>query len=116
MTEHEITGAMARALRESTGLAQAAFWEPLGVSQSVGCRYEQQNVPIPRPVRILLVTHYVSGVKIDTASPEGVAELSRLGSIQSRGAQAKQIAGTVRTDIAKAIKRLEDARQALQTL
>lgn len=115
ITESEITGALARKLREERGLTQSEFWRPLGVKQSVGCRYES-DIPIPQAVRILLVAHYVSGVKIDAATPEGVAELARLGSIQSKQSQAKAIAGTVRTDLAKAIKNLEVARDALQTL
>lgn len=115
LTQKDITGAVARRLREEAGLSQAAFWKPLGVKQSVGCRYEAANT-IPQAVRILLVAHYVSGVKIDAATHEGVAELARLGAIQSTHNQAKVIAGTVRTDLAKAIKSLEVARDALQTL
>lgn len=115
ITESEITGALARKLREERGLTQAEFWRPLGVKQSVGCRYES-DIPIPQAVRILLVAHYVGGVKIDAATPEGVAELARLGSIQSKQTQAKAIAGNARTDIAKAIKNLEVARDALQSL
>jgi len=115
LTEKNITGAIARKLREESGLTQRDFWEPLGVKQSVGCRYES-DIPIPQAVRILLVAHYISGVKIDAATPSGVAELSRLGAIQSKHSQAKAMAGTLRADLTKAIKNLESARDALQTL
>lgn len=115
LTEKDITGAIARKLREEEGLTQTAFWEPLGVKQSVGCRYES-DIPIPQAVRILLVAHYVSGVKIDAATPEGVAELSRLGSIQSKQNNAKAIVAHARADMTKAIKNLEVARDALQSL
>lgn len=115
LTEKDITGAMARTIREKAGLTQTAFWEPLGVKQSVGCKYEQ-DVSIPRSVRILLVAHYVSGFKIDAKTQEGVEELSRLGAIQSKHNQAKVIAGTVRTDLAKAMKSLQVAQDALQSI
>lgn len=115
ITESEITGALARKLREERGLSQSEFWRPLGVQQSVGCRYES-DIPIPQAVRILLVANYVSGIKINAATPEGVAELARLGAIQSKQTKAKAVAGAVRTDLSKAIKNLEVARDALQSL
>ena len=115
LTEKDITGAVARKLRETAGLTQTAFWEPIGVKQSVGCRYES-DIPIPQAVRILLVAHYVSGIKIDAKTQEGVEELARLGAIQSKHNQAKVIAGTVRTDLAKAMKNLQVAQDALQSI
>lgn len=115
ITEKDITGPIARKLREDAGLTQTAFWEPLGVKQSVGCRYES-DIPIPQAVRILLVAHYIGGFKIDAATPEGVAELTRLGAIQSKHTQAKAIAGTVRADLAKAMKNLQVAADALQSI
>ena len=115
LTEKDITGAVARTLREEAGLTQTAFWEPLGVKQSVGCRYES-DIPIPQAVRILLVAHYVSGVKIDAATHDGVAELAQLGAIQSNLKEAKTLANAVRSDIAKASKKLQDAHDALQSL
>jgi len=115
LTEKDITGAVARKLRETAGLTQTAFWEPIGVKQSVGCRYES-DIPIPQAVRILLVAHYVSGIKIDAKTQEGVEELARLGAIQSKHNQAKVIAGTVSTDLAKAMKSLQVARDALQSI
>lgn len=114
-TESEITGAFARELREKLGLTQAEFWRPLGVKQSVGCRYEAE-VQIPQAVRILLVARYVSGVKIDASTPEGVAELWRLGSMQSCQAQAKSSVAHAKADVTKAIKSLEAARNALQLI
>ena len=115
LTEKDISGPVARSLREASGLTQTAFWEPLGVKQSVGCRYEA-DVHIPKAVRILLVAHYVSGVRIDAATQEGVSELTRLGAIQSKHNRAKVIAGTVRTDLAKAMKSLQVAADALQSI
>lgn len=115
LTQKDITGAVARELREQSGLSQAAFWKPLGVKQSVGCRYEAANT-IPQAVRILLVAHYVSGVKIDAATHEGVAELSRLGAIQSKQAHAKALTSGVRTDLARAIKSLKNAHDALDSI
>jgi transcriptional regulator with XRE-family HTH domain len=115
LTEKEITGALARQLREQAGLTQTAFWEPLGVKQSVGCRYEA-DIPIPQAVRILLVAHYVSGIKIDAGTREGVAELSRLGAIQSKHAHARALTSGVRTDLTRAMKSLKTAHDALDSI
>ncbi len=115
ITESEITSQVARELRKSRGLTQKEFWGSVGVQQSVGARYEQ-DVSIPHAVRILLVAHYVSGMKINTATPEGVAELSRLGAIQSKQNHAKALAGEARADLAKAMKSLQVAADALQSL
>lgn len=108
LTEKDITGPIARKLREELGLTQGAFWKPIGVKQSVGSRYEAE-MKIPHAVRILLVANYISGMKIDTATQEGVAELSRLGSLQSKNNSAKAV-------VAKAIKSIETARDASQTI
>ncbi len=115
ITESEITSQVARELRKSRGLTQREFWRAVGVQQSVGARYEQ-DVSIPHAVRILIVAHYVSGVKINTATPEGVAELSRLGAIQAKQTNVKSVSADARADISKAIKSLETARDALQTI
>lgn len=114
-TENEITGAVARRLREEAGLTQTAFWEPLGVKQSVGCRYEAE-VPIPQAVRILLVARYVVGIQIDATTPEGLAELGRLADIQANDAQARATARAVRSDLTKAAKSLQTAANALESI
>lgn len=116
ITESQITGSVARELRQQLGISQKAFWNPLGVTQSVSSRYEASVAEIPKPVRILLVANYVAGVKIDAATSEGLEELSRLGSIQSKRSQAKAVAGSARSDLSKAIKSLEAARDALQSM
>jgi hypothetical protein len=42
-----------RVTRHRDGLNQAQFWEPLGVTQSGGSRYETDR-PMPKTVRMLL--------------------------------------------------------------
>ena len=115
LTEKDVTGPIARQLRESAGLTQTAFWSRVGVTQSVGCRYEM-DVKLPRAVRILLVATYISGVKIDTGTKEGVAELARLGAIQSGHTKAKSVARDVGADLARASKSLQAAQDALQSI
>jgi predicted transcriptional regulator len=115
LTEKDITAEVARKLRENAGLTQRAFWEPLGVQQSVGCRYEK-DIEIPKSVRILLVARYVSGMTIDAATHDGVAELTKLGAIQSNIKEAKSIASAVRGDLVKASKKLQDAHDALASI
>ena len=116
LTESDIIGAVARELREKSGLPQTAFWKPLGVHQSSGCQYESGVTPIPKPVRILLVARYVAGLTIDAGTADGVAELCRLVSSQSKQADAKAIAKSMRDTIARAAQRLQAAADALQTI
>ena len=115
ITESEITGPIARTLREGLGLTQPAFWNPVGVKQSVGCRYEV-DTPIPASVRILLVARYVAGLTIDATTAEGVADLQQLALVQAKVRSAKSIASSVKSDLNKTIKKLEAARDALQSL
>lgn len=90
LTEKEVTGDVSHDLRRQAGLSQKAFWKPLGVTQSTGCRYESGDLPLPPSVRILLVAVYVCGLSIDAATPDGVEALARLASLQnvSRASQS----------------------------
>lgn len=49
-----IPGADITAFRKKNGLNQAAFWSPLGITQSGGSRYESGR-KIPKPVMALVV-------------------------------------------------------------
>lgn len=91
LTEKQVTAEAARSLRESLGLSQKAFWEPLGVLQSVGCTYES-GTKIPKSVRILLVTRYGAGLKLDTATQEGVEAIEKLAALQNVGNASKALA------------------------
>ncbi len=53
----QLTPALLRAKRQALGLEQKAFWEPLGVTQSGGSRYESGRA-IPRPVELLYAYVY----------------------------------------------------------
>jgi transcriptional regulator with XRE-family HTH domain len=59
-----------QAYRKAQGVSQRAFWDPLGVTQSGGSRYEKERT-MPRPVKILLVL-YESG-RITAADLEQVS-------------------------------------------
>ena len=48
-----------RALRLSLGLNQAQFWNPLGVTQSGGSRYESGR-KMPTPVILCLIIAYAT--------------------------------------------------------
>lgn len=56
-TKIKITGLEALAIRKKLSLNQSEFWQPLGVTQSCGSRYESGR-SIPRPVQILLVAKH----------------------------------------------------------
>ena len=83
-TEQDVTGEAAKALRESCGLSQKAFWSVVGLTQSGGCRYERGN-RLPKPIRILLFITYVAELKIDASTPTGADELCKLASMQAAG-------------------------------
>ena len=116
ITEQQVTGAVARDLREKAGLPQRSFWEPLGVHQSRGCQYESGASSIPKPVRILLVARYVTGLHIDASTPDGVAKISRLSSIQANHAEAKASAKAMRSTFHQAAQRLQSIADALQSI
>lgn len=112
LTEKDITGPLVRTIRTGTGLSQKAFWGPLGVKQSVGCKYEA-DTPIPHSVRILIVATYIGGLKIDATSGEAVAGLTKLGSIQSSFQDAAIAAAVAREQLDLAAHNIQQARSTL---
>jgi len=109
-TEKEITGEVARALREQSGLTQKAFWTAMGITQSGGSRYEQVQF-IPRPVRILIYTMYVAGIRVDASSKAGTEHLVKLARLQaSEASESKQAIG------AKIMDAMTHARKASKIL
>jgi len=104
-TEADITGAVAKRLREQAGLTQNRFWEPLGITQSGGCRYEAGQ-PIPKPIRILVFANYVAALRIDPSTPEGAAALMRLARLQ-----ASEVAGEAEKIGAKMAEAMAAVRQ-----
>ncbi|MDR0588633.1 MAG: helix-turn-helix domain-containing protein [Burkholderiales bacterium] len=49
-----------RKMRIESGLNQAAFWTPLGITQSGGSRYEGESRRVPKPIAMLLTIAYGS--------------------------------------------------------
>lgn len=115
ITENTITGPIARDLREKAGMTQAQFWKPLGVQQSVGCRYES-DMPIPNAVRILLVATYVAGMSIDTTTDDGVAALERLGTLQAKDRDLKKSAARAIRALDSAAAEIAGARDTIQSI
>jgi transcriptional regulator with XRE-family HTH domain len=112
-TEDQIDGQFAKDLRKALGLSQAQFWKPLGVQQSVASRYEGNFSELPQSVRILIVANYVSGLKIDAKTFEGVQELAKLGSIQSAFQEASTAAAIAREQLDHAAHQIQQARTTL---
>lgn len=81
-TEKQITGSVARALREKSGKSQKEFWQSVGITQSGGCRYEGGAV-IPKPIRQLLFIFYVAELKINTSTEDGAQAIIELGELQA---------------------------------
>ena len=57
-----ITGEQARVMREKAGVNQSGFWNPVGVTQSGGSRYESGRT-LSTPVRLLLALRYGSAAQ-----------------------------------------------------
>lgn len=113
LTENEITGAVARSIRQELKLSQSAFWKPLGVQQSVGARYEGGYSDIPQAVRILIVANYVANLRLDTSTHDSVKELKALGQVQSSFQRAAEVAERVRGKLDEAAQQISDARKSL---
>lgn len=47
-----------KTFRKTFGLSQAAFWTPLGVTQSAGSRYESTDRSRPKPLVTLISLMY----------------------------------------------------------
>lgn len=112
-TEDQITGPIARKMREELGLTQKQFWEPVGVAQSVACRYETANVPVPRAVRILVVARYIGGLEIDASSEAGVRDLVRVAMLKHSQTKVRESYQDAQKSIGTAIASLETAAKAL---
>lgn len=109
-TDKDIDGRAVRHLREKAGLSQKSFWNPLGLTQSGGCRYEN-GAPIPKPVRTLVFMAHVAGLSIDASSPEGAQSLIRLAHLQaSERADDKAKMGE---KISSALSHVKSAKRAL---
>lgn len=61
-----------RLLRELSGLDQTNFWKRVGITQSGGSRYENNERRVPKPVESLLRLVYVEKVDINTVKHEDV--------------------------------------------
>ena len=67
MAISEITGAGAKGIRLGKKFGQRDFWKAVGVSQSVGSRYEA-GVRVPKSVQLLIASVYLGAPK-PTESP-----------------------------------------------
>ncbi len=79
MNEKQVTGLVAKVLRERAGLSQKAFWGAYDVTQPGGCRYERGLFDIPTPVKRLIFAEHVAGLRVDASTNEAAAELVRKG-------------------------------------
>ena len=112
-SEKDINGAAAKALREEAGLTQKAFWNSMGLTQSGGSKYEQNN-RIPRPIRILIYTMYVAGIKVDATSKSGTEQLVRLAQLQA--SETSQKSSEVGAKIMQAMSHARKAANILSAL
>lgn len=113
MTEANITNESARKMRQDLGLTQKEFWGPVGVAQSVGARYED-DVKIPRPVRILIVARYVGGLKIAADTPQDISDIQLMADVQRKLGTAKALARKVSKDLDRAAGDISAAKASLQ--
>ncbi len=71
-----------RLLRELSGLDQTAFWKRVGITQSGGSRYENNERRLPKPVQELLRLVYVEKVDLNAIRREDVELVAYLKSEQ----------------------------------
>jgi len=81
VTDQDITGLVARNLRNELGMAQAAFWGAVGVKQPIASRYEA-GLRIPDPIKSLLFIRYVAGIEYSPSTVPGAEGLRKLASQQ----------------------------------
>lgn len=112
-TEADIDGSVAKRLREQAGLTQAVFWNSVGLTQAGGCRYEGGN-KIPKPIRILLFTKYVAGVRLDAQTQEGAEDIRRLAKLQSSETAAH--AEKIGEEMAKAMSAVRQVNKLMQSI
>lgn len=112
MIESLVTNESARKLRHELGLTQKEFWGPVGVAQSVGARYED-DVKIPRPVRILVVARYVAGLMISAETSEDIEELRLMSDVQRKLGTARSLARKVSKDLDGAARNIAAAKASL---
>lgn len=112
-TEKEITGEVAKALRERGGLTQKAFWNSIGITQSGGSRYEQVKL-IPKPVRILIYTMYVAGIRVDASSKAGADGLLKLAQLQA--SETSESSKEIGAKVLDAMKHVKKAASILTAL
>lgn len=76
LTEQDITGAVAKAIRLELGMTQNDFWGPLGRSKKQASNYENEfhDRPLPDIIRMLVFIRYYLGFNFDISSPQGVKE------------------------------------------
>lgn len=115
-TEKEITGPVAKQIREALDMGQAAFWNPLGVPQSSASKYEAKQSKIPKAVRILLVANYIAKLKIAAGTPEELDALRKLGAIQSKDTDLKKSAARALRALDTASAELAGARETIQSI
>lgn len=74
MTEKDITGGVARDLRNQLGLTQDAFWGPIYRQRKQASDYERvfADKQLPDIVRMIIFIRYYLGFDYDISTPEGV--------------------------------------------
>lgn len=89
LNETQIDAKASKWLRERAGLSQKAFWGTYGVQQPGGWRYER-GTRIPIAVRRLIFIEHVAGLRLDTSTDKGAAEIRRIGQMVAAGDHIKQ--------------------------
>lgn len=112
-TEKDITGSVAKAMREQLALSQSEFWGAVCVPISTGCAYETgKTAEIPKPVRRLLYLQYVAGLPTDSSA----SELKTLARDIQTSRQASRAMRKVVSHIDDAMVILGNAKESARAL
>ncbi|NTE96730.1 hypothetical protein [Agrobacterium tumefaciens] len=110
--ESEITGPVARQLREGVGLTVVKFWGDVCVTANRAWRYENGHSELPQPIRRLIYLHYVVGVPVDLHSKE-LAELAELAKFASPVRRTRRDIVTASGFIDQAAELLKQAKEVM---
>lgn len=107
--DSEITGHVARKIRQELGLSQAEFWGAIGIRRETGNNYERRG-RLTEPVRLLVFAHYIAGIPVND-----LQELRRVGAV----AKAMREAGARLSEAAESVSQaaiyIESAVEAVTT-
>lgn len=109
--DEQITGAVARQIRQDLGRSQVVFWGAVGIKRDTGNNYERRG-RLPEPVRRLVFMKYIAGIPVD-AAPD---ELVRVGRLAMSSRSAIESLAVAKEQARCSAEQLETAIKAIKAI